>query len=84
MVLTFAILISNITISANTELISNENDLYKIEIKMFQDGYILSVIFDKIYIFDYNGNKKYSSNSFIPQDVKHLTLAPYKIDINNY
>ena len=80
----FSKIISNITISENTELISNENDLYKIEIKMFQDGYILSVIFDKIYIFDYNGNKKYTSNSLIPQDVKHLTLVPYKIDINNY
>ena len=80
----FSKIISNITISTNTELISNENDLYKIEIKMFQNGYILSVIFDKIYIFDYNGNKKYTSNSLIPQNVKHLALTPYKIDINNY
>ena len=70
----FSKIINNITISTSTELISNENDLYKIDIKMFQDGYI----------FDYNGNKIYTSNSLIPPNVKHLTLAPYKNDINNY
>jgi len=81
----FSKIINNITIAENTaELISNENDLYKIEIKKFKDGYILCAIIDKIYIFNSYGIMKYKSNSLIPRDVKHLTLTPYIIKDNNY
>ena len=80
----FSKIINNVTIFENIDLITNEEDLYKIEIKMFHDGYILCIIYDKIYFFDSDGNLKNIGESIIPQSVKHLTLTPYKIDMNNY
>ena len=80
----FSKIVSNVTIFSDAELISNENDLFKIVIKKFKDGYILFTIIDKIYIFDSFGNMKLKTNSLIPEDVKHLTLTPGIINENNY
>ena len=49
----------------STNQISNENYLSKVAISQFEDGYIISVIIDKIYIFDIKGELKYTGNRLI-------------------
>ena len=49
----------------STNQISNINYLSKVTISQFEDGYIISVIIDKIFIFDIEGELKYTDNQLI-------------------
>ena len=52
----YTTIINNITIFSSEDQISNEDYLSKVSISQFKDGYILSVIIDKINIFNSIGN----------------------------
>ena len=52
-------IIEEVYVFGNTEKISDEEDLSKVAIRQFEDGYILCAIINKIYIFDSNGQFKY-------------------------
>ena len=52
-------------VNFSTNQISSENYLSKVSIAQFEDGYIISVIINKIYIFDIEGELQYTSNSLI-------------------
>ena len=83
---TFKNIIKNVYNFTTEEQISTEEKLSKILIKNFDDGYIISVIIDRIYIFDEEGNFKFRTNSLISditdEDI-YLTLTAY-IKENNY
>ena len=71
--------IENFTLS---EKIENDTSFHKITISRFHEndyGYIISTINDKIYIFDFEGQKLYNSSS---KELlgKYYTLVPIKGD----
>ena len=67
------------------EEISTEEKLSKVTISQFDDGSIISVIIDKIYFFDINGEFEFKSqNSITSFQNKYFTLSPHKIENNYY
>ena len=44
--------------TSENEQISSEEKLSKVSISKFNDGFIVSIIINKVYIFDKNGNYK--------------------------
>ena len=72
---------SQIVIFGDDELIETEEDLSKLTVESF-NGYIFSIIKDKIYIFnEQNGTLTYISSKIInqPQDAEYYTLVPVNI-----
>ena len=78
-------IINQIEIFEGDELIETEEDLSKITLEIF-NGYIFSIIKDKIYIFnEQNGDLMYNGSKIInqDQDAVYYTLAPINITDNN-
>ena len=74
-------IIKEIEIFKEDELIEEEGDLSKITLEIF-NGYIFSIIKDKIYIFnEQNGDLMYNSSKIINQtkDTEYYTLTPVNI-----
>ena len=67
-----------ITFSTN-EQITNENYLSKVTIAQFDDGFIITAILYKLYIFNINGEFEFSKYLFdsIPSDI-YYNIAPHK------
>ena len=57
-----------------------KQELSKVSISKFDDDYIISVIIDKIYIFDDEGNFKNRTDFFTTEEDLYFTLAIHKID----
>ena len=77
-------IIKEIEIFKEDELIEEEGDLSKITLEIF-NGYIFSIIKDKIYIFnEQNGDLMYNSSKIInkTKDAEYYTLAPVNITNN--
>ena len=53
----------DIIIFSESEHISSEENLSKITISQFADGYIVAVVINNIYIFDENGDFKLKSDN---------------------
>ena len=78
---------NDIIIFNSTEQI-NESDLSKVTISQFDDGYIVSVIINHVYIFDANGVFKFKGTDGIfinnvPDDL-YYSIAIHKIESNKY
>ena len=78
---TFSNLISDEIVFSDTEKITSIQSLSKITISQFENGYIISLINDKIYFFDYKGNFIFNSidpviNIYTPG--YYYTLVPIK------
>ena len=73
----FTKIIKNVLTFSEEEKIKTENELSKIEIK-YKDGYILSLINDKIYIFNNTGDFLNKSDDKITEDesIEYYTLVP--------
>ena len=80
----YSTIIKNITNFPTNQLISNEDYLSKVAIAQFEDGYIVSVIIDKIYIFNSFGENVYSRQSLISGQDLYFTISPSKIVSNKY
>ena len=79
-------IIENITIFSEDEEIKTEESLSKIT-TAFDNGYIISIINDKIYIFDENGAFIYSDTKSIletGETAEYYTLVPIKKQIDYY
>lgn len=69
---------------AENEQISTEDQLSKISIKKFDNGYIVSIIIDRIYIFDSEGNYLERSETLNSDNDIIFTFTTYKIENNYY
>ena len=80
-----SILISDEIIFNDTEKITSEYSLSKITLSQYDNGYIIALINDKIYFFDYKGISIYISTEPISNYVSghYYTLIPIKY-FNNY
>ena len=79
-----SIIIKEVKSFSVSEQISNEEKLSKVTISQFNNGYIISIIIDKIYIFDFYGELEYETTETISSYSNiYYTLASHKI-INNY
>ena len=84
---TFKQIKKNVYEFASEEQISSEEKLSKISIAKFDDGYIFSIIIDKLYIFDEEGNFKERTESLIPPGFKEeliFSLTSYIIQDGYY
>ena len=61
----FEIIKENITTFTSENQISSGNYMSKISISRFNQGYIVSIIINKIYIFNPEGQLEYTSNALI-------------------
>ena len=66
------------------EQISTEQKLSKVSLEKFSDGYIISIIMFKVYIFDKLGNLKAYKDISYAYDNLYYSLTPYKYDIDFY
>ena len=73
----FTKIIKNVLTFSEEEKIKTENELSKIEIK-YKDGYILTLINDKIYIFNNTGDFLNKSDDKITEDesIEYYALVP--------
>jgi hypothetical protein len=78
-------LISDEIIFNDSEKINSEYSLSKITVSQFDNGYIIALINDKIYFFDYKGSLIYKSTEQINDNNNGLyyTLVPIKF-FNDY
>ena len=58
----FSTILREIIVFSEELQISDTDHLSKVLLEKFNDGYIVSIIINKIFIFDINGNLKYESN----------------------
>ena len=80
----FTEIVNNIySFTSENEQISTEAKLSKVSLSKFDDGYIVSIIIDKIYIFDNEGNYKNRYDFFTFDEELYFTLAVHKVD-NDY
>ena len=62
-----------------------EDKLSKVTISQFDDGSIISIIIDKIYFFDINGEFEFKSTlSLTSHSNIYFTISPHKIQNNYY
>ena len=66
----FSKIIKNVTVFTSGNRISSANYLSKVSISQFNEGYIVSVIINKIYIFNPEGNSIYTSDVITSNNVK--------------
>ena len=74
--------------SMQNEIISSEEDLSKVKISEFEDGFFLCTIINQLYIFDYNGIMRYKMD-IIDEDQMgdediYYDITPHKIENNDY
>ena len=74
---------TNIYTFSDEEKISDLEKLSKISIIKFEDGFIISLIINKLYFFDTNGTFLERTESLNTNDLVY-TLAPQNIDYYNY
>ena len=70
--------------TTDDEQISTEEKLSKVSISKFNNGYIVSIIINKIYIFDKIGNFKRDKDLYFTIDNLYYSLTAYKYDIDYY
>ena len=80
----FTHIIKNIYTFEENERINNEENLSKVEILQFDDGYIISIIIDKIYIFNVNGELDFKSDTIIEKENLYYSLSKHKVIDNTY
>ena len=61
----------------------SEADLSTISISQFENGFIVSIIKNKIFIFDNTGNYK-TNSSLNTENIAYYSLTTYKVEINSY
>ena len=77
----------DIIIFSSTEQISSEDVLSKVSISQFDDGYIVAVLINYIYIFDTNGNFKFKGEgifSYSPPNDMYYSITPHHISNDKY
>ena len=81
---TFSYLISQEVIFSESEKIHSTFNLSKVTVSQFENGYIVSIINDKIYFFDYKGNFIFESDQInLNNTGEYYSLVPIKI-FNGY
>ena len=75
-------IIKNVTIFSSQKL-NNEEDLCKVSIDQFDDGYIFCFVFNKIYIIDNDGELEFNETLISNNDI-YSTLALEKVDNKTY
>ena len=70
--------------TTESEQISSEEKLSKVSISKFNDGYIVSIIINKVYIFDKTGIMKTNKDLSYTNDNLYFSLTAYKYDIDYY
>ena len=80
-----SLIIKEILTFSEDEKITTEELLSKVTISKFEDGYIVAVIINKIYIFNINGDLEFKSTDSLnsPSQI-YYTISPHKIDNNYY
>ena len=76
-------IIKNVTTFSSKKL-NNEEDLYKLTIEQFNDGYVFCFLFNKIYIIDNNGELEFNETLFYTNDDIYSTLALEKVENKYY
>ena len=82
----YSTIIKNVTTFSASEEISDPNTLSKVAISQFDDGYIVSVIINNIYIFDIDGELKFTGSGIFtscPNDI-YYSLTAHKKDGRYY
>ena len=80
----FSNILKNIYNFTDNEILKDENDLSKITISKFDDGFIVSMIINKIYIFNISGELEFKGNEIINEEDIYFSLVPHKIYDNKY
>ena len=75
-------IIKNVTFFTSKKL-DNEEDLFKVIIDQFDDGYVFCFIFNKIYIIDNDGELEFNE-TLVPYNDTYTTLALEKVENKNY
>ena len=70
--------------TSDIEQISTEEKLSKVSISKFNDGYFVSIIINKVYIFDKFGYMKDCKNLEYAYNNLYFSLTAYKYDIDYY
>ena len=76
-------ILKNVLEFSTSNQISSENYLSKVDIVQSEDGYIISVIINKIYIFNIEGELQYSGDSLIDSDKDIYYTLSIKYLYNN-
>ena len=79
----FTTIIKNVTYFNPDEELDKEEDIFKVSISEFDDGYIVCIIFNKIFIIDNNGEIQINEILRINNDF-YISLALDKILDYNY
>ena len=80
----FTTIIKEIYTFQEEEQIINEERMSKLEILQFDNGYLICLIIDKIYIFNMNGDLEFKSSPLIVVDISNFSLSSDKILNNCY
>ena len=73
----------NVYTFQSEEQISDLNKLSQVSIREFSDGVIISVIINRIYFFDPQGNYKIRSTTF-SSGISYYSLTPHKTEYSVY
>ena len=80
----FTEIIQNIMNFATDEQITDENKLAQVSIEKFEDGYIVCIIINTIYIFEPSGTKKIYSRLTTNTNIPYFSLTAYKYENGYY
>ena len=72
---TFSIIRKNVTVFSSGNKISSANYLSKVSVSQFNEGYIVSVIINKIYIFSPQGEIEYMSTSALTTNDVNIFIS---------
>ena len=65
----YSTIIENVTIFSEENQISTPQNLSRVSISQFPDGYIVSAIIDKIYIFNLEGKLEFTSEALMDENI---------------
>ena len=80
----FSLIINNVTVFESGNQITSPNSLSKVSISQFNEGYIVSIIINKIYIFSPEGRLEYISDVLTNYDVNIFISRDELFDGNQY